>query len=249
MIFTPLLLKTKKSLRIIVGHQNPQNIERIEGWYGSDPETSELGSIRQKLTEFLTQKLKEQNAESWFIPRFLGAALVFVLVFFVLSFGIRDPLPYVDEVLIALLASFLVFWSWSRAGLKSLEFKYQLSQMNDLINQATFHPLKMLKDMEVILGFAENLSPSALWEELESASTNHPQHHLDPILEIIIQEGQGSLKKWENARKKFKNKTLAQKAALLENWMAEGHDVPFLLLVLKVNSVRSEFLPSISEAP
>lgn len=231
-----------------MGHQETKNLEKIEGWYGSAPSADDLVFIRNTLLETLTKRLKEENAETWFIPRFLGATAIFVLVFFVLSYAIRDPLPFVDEALIALATAVLVFWSWSRAGLESLQFKFQLSEIEQKVSQAMFYCSNEVQRMEAILDHAETLSPLELFASLEEESNKPPMD--SSLMTLILQQECHELKKlWNRFYPKLRASSPAKRAALIENMMGEGKDLPLLYLFFKVRSASAGSLPSGVEVP
>lgn len=176
---------------------------------------------------------------------------MFVLVFFVLSYGIRDPLPIVDEVVVALLIAIVVFLAWSRAGMRSLEFKHQVEEIHRTVNQALLKPSSRLVEMEGLLHYAESLPPADLWEALSELSSSPPAESTtqDSFLEILEAEVRTLSHQWETARSRLGKKSLPQRAALIESWILEGKDLALLYLFLRARALGSASLPSGAEVP
>ncbi len=63
----------------------------VEGKYGEEPVIESLTAFRNKLYRIVEASVNNWITESRFIPRFVGSAIVFLLTYFFLSFGIRDP--------------------------------------------------------------------------------------------------------------------------------------------------------------
>lgn len=248
MTLRPLLLKTAQRTRLLIPDEGIAGLERIEGLYGREPSLGDVTFLRQRLLDHLTRSLRAENAEAWFLPRFLGATGVFVGVFFVLSFAIRDPLPFVDEALIALLTAGLVFWSWSRAGLESLEFKHRLSRINRIVSEAAFFPSPQVQRMESLLEEVEGRGFRELFDAVEGVWTLPPQGG-HPLVDLLERNCRREWRRWERSYPLLKHKTDAQKAAWVESVLQEGLDLPLLYLTLRVRSEAAAFLPSSAAAP
>ena len=81
-----------------------QILERssVEGLYGAEPEVSALTQFRNELYGLAERSIRAWDAETRFIPRFVVSATVFMASFLFLSVVVRDPLPLLDELLLAL---------------------------------------------------------------------------------------------------------------------------------------------------
>ncbi len=73
----------------------------VEGLYGAEPEVSTLTGLRDDLYRIAERSIRRWDAEARFVPRFLLSAAVFVVAFLFFSLVVRDPLPVLDELLIA----------------------------------------------------------------------------------------------------------------------------------------------------
>jgi len=74
----------------------------LVGRYGVEPRVESLTQLRNDLYRRIEDDVRGWINERRFIPRFLAASAVFLVVYLFLSLVIRDPLPVIDEVLIAL---------------------------------------------------------------------------------------------------------------------------------------------------
>lgn len=74
----------------------------LRGRYGKEPRVESLTLLRNDLYQRIEQDVRNWINERRFIPRFLIASGAFLLVYLFLSLVIRDPLPILDEILIAL---------------------------------------------------------------------------------------------------------------------------------------------------
>ena len=81
----------------------------IDGLYGREPRVESLTLLRNDLYRQVEQSVKDWTAERKFIPRFLISTSAFLVVYFLTSFVIRDPIPMVDELLLGLAAAVVVY--------------------------------------------------------------------------------------------------------------------------------------------
>lgn len=72
---------------------------QIIGLYGKEPRIESLTLLRNDLYRLIEQAVKDWRAEKKFLPRFLISILVFLLVYFILSVVIKDPIPMIDEII------------------------------------------------------------------------------------------------------------------------------------------------------
>lgn len=73
----------------------------LRGRYGSEPRVESLTLFRNELYRRIERDVRNWINERRFIPRFLIASAAFLVVYLFMSLIIRDPIPVVDEVLIA----------------------------------------------------------------------------------------------------------------------------------------------------
>ncbi len=81
-----------------------QHVEHTEliGRYGQEPRVESITMLRNELYRRIEHDVRDWSNERRFIPRFLIAAALFLVVYLFMALVIRDPLPIVDEILIGL---------------------------------------------------------------------------------------------------------------------------------------------------
>jgi hypothetical protein len=75
--------------------------DELRGRYGTEPRIESLTALRNDLYRRIEQDVRVWINERRFIPRFLIASAVFLVIYLFMSLVIRDPIPVADEVLIA----------------------------------------------------------------------------------------------------------------------------------------------------
>ncbi|MFP4154013.1 MAG: hypothetical protein ACLFSV_14295 [Alkalispirochaeta sp.] len=81
----------------------------VVGRYGVEPRVESLTQLRNDLYRRIEDDVRGWINERRFIPRFLAASAVFLVVYLFLSLVVRDPLPVVDEILIGLGLAVVVY--------------------------------------------------------------------------------------------------------------------------------------------
>ncbi len=245
-------LRTDKRTRIFLSKIEEASLEKetaYTGFYGREPSMEDVKIIRETLRKTTLNQIKALFAEQWFIPRFLGAAGIFLVVFFVLSFGIRDPLPYVDELVVAFGISALAFWAWSRTGLKSVEFQNQVKTALEGIDKTSFEKSARLETWEKWLMEAEKKSVGELWEILALYDPDEPAQHDDPWIRALRTEVATVLKRCVSAFKRLQGRSKARKTAELEALIQEGLDIPLLVVYFTASKEGFGPVPFAAEVP
>lgn len=237
-----IYLKTPSKTRLLFGPEPAEQPYQFQGWYGREPGVEDVRLLRKSLRELSEKRLRERDAEEFFIPRFLGSAGVFLVVFFVLSFGIRDPLPYVDEFVAGLVAALAVFWAWSRAGTRSLEYQRRLELVRESVDQSAFGPSDKAFALEALLEKAERMDAAELWAALEETD-GHTAEGKDPWLEILEDATKSEEAAWRERHARLQHRGALEKAAALEALLLEGKDLALLYAAFKVKKEGSVPLP------
>ncbi len=87
------------------------NQRPVVGVFGADPQMDVVNQFRELLYRQIDSEIRSWLTEMRFIPRFLVSALVFLLVYFILSLAIRDPIPMVVQLSGAAVAA-VAFFLW-----------------------------------------------------------------------------------------------------------------------------------------
>ncbi len=118
------------------------------GYFSGDLSPDQIKTVRTFLSDRLDRQLGKSWAERRFIPKFLIAAIVFIVVYFFLSFVIRDPLPIVDELIGGIIASVAVFGFLSRRDASSLVYKEEKSALIRNLDLINFSHLDLMEHLE-----------------------------------------------------------------------------------------------------
>lgn len=150
----------------------------IIGLYGNEPRVEEITHLRNDLYRRVESSVKTWVAEQRFIPRFLAGAGVFLLTYLFLSLAVRDPLPMIDELLIALGVSIALYWYLARRDLSSTGSSKKRAELRAKVDSIYFTEDEFVKEVEKNLHRVETESPQQVLESL-IASTDSFYTHLN----------------------------------------------------------------------
>ncbi len=71
----------------------------LEGYYGREPRVESLSALRTELYRRADEDVRDWINERRFIPRFLFASMIFLVVFLFMSLVVHTPIPLLDELL------------------------------------------------------------------------------------------------------------------------------------------------------
>ncbi len=123
----------------------------VEGRYGMEPRVEALTMFRNELYRQIEVGVKNWLSDVRFIPKFLISALVFVVVYFFMSYVIRDPLPVIDEIAIGLVAAVVVFFLQGRRDMSSKAATKKRLQLRVMVDRITFRESDFVKQVEMAL--------------------------------------------------------------------------------------------------
>jgi len=177
----------------------------IHGKYGNEPRVESLTLFRNDLYRMIESAVKSWVAEKKFIPRFLVSTGVFLVLYFVLSFAIRDPIPMIDEIAVGLGGALIMYFYLSKRGQSSrLASEYRVT-LRSKVDKIIFEQDDFIQEVEKIL------------QESEEDSK-------DIILKKLVEPGEDTLtirekeEAWEllgYLEKRFKKKDIKQQEKIL----------------------------------
>lgn len=177
----------------------------IYGKYGSEPRVESLTLFRNDLYRMIESAVKSWVAEKKFIPRFLISTGVFLVLYFILSFAVRDPIPMVDEIAVGLGGALAMYFYLSKRGQSSRMASELRVKLRTKVDKIVFEQDDFIRQVEQIL------------QESEEESK-------DIILKKLIEPGEESLtirekeEAWEllgYLESKFKKKDIKQHEKLM----------------------------------
>ncbi len=166
--------------------------DTIRGLYGAEPRVESLTVLRNELYRRVETDVRDWVYEQRFVPRFLLSAAAFVVVYLFLSLVIRDPIPLVDELLIALVAGGGAFFLLGRRYEQSKGAAERRAELRSKIDSITFEESSFVHTLETVLHRFEERSPEALFEaddlaeELSAITEDHREEAV-LFLEVLQQ--------------------------------------------------------------
>ncbi len=175
---------------------------RIVGLYGNEPRVEAVTHFRNELYRTVEQAVKIWVAERRFIPRFLISSGVFLFAYLFFSLVIRDPVPMIDELLIALGASGAVYFILSRRDLSSVWSSRKRAELRQKVDAIYFAEDQFVREVEKNLHRVETESPQQVLESLIAPTDNfyshlNPEAAADLLRYIEARLGSRELKKQE----------------------------------------------------
>ena len=123
----------------------------VQGRYGMEPRVEALTMFRNELYRQIEVGVKNWLSDARFVPKFLISALVFVVIYFFMSFVIRDPLPVIDEIAIGLAAAVVAFLLLGRRDMNSKVATKKRLDMRVIVDRITFRESPFVKQVEEAL--------------------------------------------------------------------------------------------------
>jgi hypothetical protein len=123
----------------------------VEGRYGMEPRVEALTMFRNELYRQIEAGVRDWLSDVRFIPKFLISALAFVVLYFFLSFVVRDPLPVIDELAFGLAGAVVVFILLGRRDVNSKTATKKRLDLRVIVDRITFRESNFAKQVEEAL--------------------------------------------------------------------------------------------------
>jgi hypothetical protein len=123
----------------------------LEGRYGKEPRVEALTMFRNELYRQVELGVRSWLSDMRFIPKFLIAAAVFVLGYFFTSFVIRDPVPVIDELVVALVLAVVVFVAQGKRDMSSKLASKKRLDLRVVVDRTTFQKSAFVGQVEEAL--------------------------------------------------------------------------------------------------
>ncbi|MDC7225575.1 MAG: hypothetical protein PQJ61_02295 [Spirochaetales bacterium] len=127
----------------------------IAGVYGREPRVESLTMLRNELYRLIEQSVRDWSSEKKFIPRFLLSTAVFLLLYFIMSVVIRDPIPMIDEIIVGFagaVASYIILAKRDSDSKTATAMKVRLRTK---VDEIVFNEDNFTKDVEQYLQVCE----------------------------------------------------------------------------------------------
>lgn len=143
-----------------------KNELEVVGKYGEEPKVSSLMAFRDTLYAAVDSAVKSSVQDARFIPNLLISAAAFLFVYFFMTFSVRDPVPMIDEALVALGVSVFIYFRRIRKDQKRPEAVELRRKLKEKIDGIEFSEDKFMKEVEGELHRYESISSEKLLESL-----------------------------------------------------------------------------------
>lgn len=125
--------------------------KELKGRYGREPRVESLTMYRNILYRSIEDSVNEWIAEKRFLPKFLVAAAMFLAGYLFFSLVIRDPLPVLDEIALAIAGGVGIFFLMGRKDKKSDPAMKKRIALRTKADRIVFESSRFVRKMEEIL--------------------------------------------------------------------------------------------------
>ncbi|HAK45912.1 MAG TPA: hypothetical protein DCO79_08350 [Spirochaeta sp.] len=211
----------------------------IAGVYGNEPRVESLTMLRNELYRLIEQAVRDWSAEKKFLPRFLISTAVFLLLYFVMSIVVRDPIPMIDEILIGFAGAVVTYIFLVKRDSDSKTATGMKVRLRTKVDEIVFNEDNFTKDVEQYLQACETST------DMEHLLTNMTKDESGIMFDYTDKQkvnelmdsirmlfDDGDIKKHERMLKKISggDSSAAGKTRMLK-WMASRKVDPFLFAV------------------
>jgi hypothetical protein len=149
----------KRTVDILEGRE-------VDGLYGREPRVESLTMFRNELYRIIERDVKEWISEVRFLPRFLIASGVFVVAYLFFALVVRDPLPIIDEIGLALGGAIAAYLFVGRRDVRSGAAAKRRITLRTKVDSVVFHESELAEDFETLLAKSEEAGVDELISSL-----------------------------------------------------------------------------------
>ncbi len=220
--------------------------KELKGRYGKEPRVEALTMFRNVLYRIIEEGVNDWIGEKRFLPKFLVASGVFLFGYLFFTFVVRDPLPILDEIAIAIAGSIGVFFLMGRRDKQSDPAMKKRIALRTKVDRIVFESSRFVRKMEEVLSESEEESREELL--LALADTHRENLNLEEKEEAkqFIQAlqkylGGSESKKYVKLLSKFSHQNEEEKKrrlADLTEWLKKRKvDLSLYLLYLRAKEM------------
>lgn len=159
----------------------------LVGTYGEEPRVESVTMLRNELYRRIEEDVRDWINERRFIPRFLIAAGVFLVIYLFLAMVIRDPLPVLDETLVGLAVAVFTFVVIGRRFEQSKVASQRRVQLRTKVDGVVFSEDAFVHAAEDLLRNLEAREPTAteLGDEVRRAASDLQERFPEKSAELV----------------------------------------------------------------
>ena len=153
---------------------------KIVGKYGHEPRVESLTMFRNDLYRLIESAVKSWISDIRFIPRFILSAVVFLLIYLTAAVVVRDPIPVIDELALALGGSIALFFLLAKKDQNSEKSSKKRLDLRLIMDRIVFEEDEFVKEVEELLHYNESIDTSGLIDSIfisdeASFGTSNPE--------------------------------------------------------------------------
>lgn len=137
--------RTRKQL-----HERLQEGE-IEGFFGSYPEESQRDALKRQLYFIADQTAEKEFQEGDYLWRSICTFFCFLILFFLMSYVVRDPIPLIDEIALSLAGSLLFNLWFRKKRARGQRLEMMKLEMRSNVDSVAFSEQETVRNMELYL--------------------------------------------------------------------------------------------------
>ncbi|HDQ14474.1 MAG TPA: hypothetical protein ENN41_06645 [Sediminispirochaeta sp.] len=137
---------------------------RVTGKYGREPEVENIIAFRDELYRAVDTAVRRSVADSRFLTNLLLSAGTFLLLYFVFTFGVRDPIPMLDEILLSLGITAVLHIRRTRKDQKRPQARELQKKLREKVDNIEFNQAPFVKEVEELLHRYEAVDPRRLFD-------------------------------------------------------------------------------------
>lgn len=141
-------------------------MDEVCGKYGQEPRVESLTLFRDDLYQAVDSAVMSWIQDRRFIPNLFYSAGVFLVLYFVFSFGIRDPILMVDELILAVAGTAGFYWYRLRKDRIRPQAVELADELKTKIDRIEFREDSFVKEVEGLLHRFESISGERLLESM-----------------------------------------------------------------------------------
>jgi hypothetical protein len=209
----------------------------VAGKYGKEPRVESLTLFRNDMYQLVERSVASWLTEARFIPKFLVSSAVFLVVYLLMSLVFRDPLPMVDELLIAFGASILTYILMGRRDRSSNVALKKRVEFRTKVDRIVFEEDPFVKKVEEALQWNEAAEREKVLQSLfvpldESMEESVKRDAVQLLAYLERRFSSGHFKKQEKLLEKYEASTEASQDIEQVNRWVESKNVDLGLFAL-----------------
>lgn len=148
---------------------------RLLGKYGQEPRVESITLYRNELYRLVEREVRDWIADVRFMPRFLISSAVFLLTYLFWALVVRDAVPLIDEILVAIAVSVFAYVTLGRRQQQSdLALKKRIALRNK-VDGIAFEQSTDLVLLEAVLQRIEDEPYPGAVARLEAPEITDPE--------------------------------------------------------------------------